>query len=51
MAKYLITASYSADGLKGLHKDKASGRRNAVRQACESIGGKLEIVLFCLWRR
>jgi uncharacterized protein with GYD domain len=42
MAKYLITASYSADGLKGLQKDKASGRREALRQACESIGGKLE---------
>ena len=46
MAKYLITASYSSDGLKGLHKDKASGRRNAVRQACESIGGKLEAYYF-----
>ena len=42
MAKYLITAYYSADGLKGLQKDKASGRREALRQACESIGGKLE---------
>ena len=42
MAKYLITASYSADGLKGLRKDKASGRREAVRQACESMGGRLE---------
>lgn len=42
MAKYLITASYSAEGLKGLHKDKAAGRRRAVREACESIGGKLE---------
>ena len=46
MAKYLITASYSAEGLKGLHKDKASGRREAVRQACESVGGKLEAFYF-----
>jgi len=46
MAKYLITASYSADGLKGLQKDKASGRRDAVRQACESVGGKLEAYYF-----
>ena len=46
MAKYLITASYSAEGLKGLQKDKASGRRNAVRQACESIGGKLDAFYF-----
>ena len=27
MAKFLITASYSAEGLKGLYKDKATGRR------------------------
>ena len=46
MAKYLITASYSAEGLKGLQKDKASGRRTAVRQACESIGGKLDAFYF-----
>jgi uncharacterized protein with GYD domain len=46
MAKYLITASYSAEGLKGLQKDKASGRRDAVRQACESIGGKLDAFYF-----
>jgi uncharacterized protein with GYD domain len=46
MAKYLITASYSAEGLKGLQKDKASGRRNAVRQACESIGGTLDAFYF-----
>jgi len=41
MAKYLITASYTAEGMKGLRKDKASGRRNVLRQACASVGGKL----------
>ena|SRR5690242_16368660 len=46
MAKYLITASYTAEGMKGLQKDKASGRRNAVRQACASVGGKLEAFYF-----
>jgi uncharacterized protein with GYD domain len=48
MAKYMITASYSADGLKGLYKDKASGRREAVRQALESVGGKLESAYYAL---
>ncbi len=48
MAKYMITASYSADGLKGLQKDKASGRRDAVRQALESVGGKLECAYYAL---
>jgi uncharacterized protein with GYD domain len=46
MPKYLITASYNAEGMKGLQKDKASGRREAVRQACESVGGKLEAFYF-----
>jgi uncharacterized protein with GYD domain len=48
MAKFLITASYSSDGLKGLYKDKATGRRNAVRQALESVGGKLESMHYAL---
>jgi uncharacterized protein with GYD domain len=48
MAKFLITASYSAEGLQGLHKDKATGRRNAVRQALESVGGKLESMHYAL---
>ncbi len=48
MAKYMVTASYSADGLKGLYKDKASGRREAVRQALESVGGKLECAYYAL---
>src|SRR5262249_20932043 len=48
MPKYLVAASYSADGLKGLQKDKASGRRQAVTGAVEGIGGKLECVYFAL---
>jgi uncharacterized protein with GYD domain len=42
MPKYLITASYSAEGLRGLQKDKASGRRQAVTAAIEGLGGKVE---------
>src|SRR6266446_997215 len=42
MPKYLIQASYTAEGLKGLHKDKASGRRTAVMNALEPLRGKLE---------
>jgi len=48
MAKYLIEASYTAQGLKGLQKDKASGRRAAVAKAAEALGGKLESFYFCL---
>lgn len=48
MPKYLIQASYTAEGLKGLQKDKASGRRNAVAQAVEGIGGRLEAMYYGL---
>ena len=42
MPKYLIQATYTPEGLKGLHKDKASGRRTAVTNALEPLRGKLE---------
>ena len=47
MPKYLIQASYSADGLKGLMKDKASGRKAAVEKLFASVGGKVESVYYC----
>ena len=46
MAKYLVQASYSAEGLKGLQKDKASGRRQAVTNAVEGLGGKVDAMYF-----
>ncbi len=46
MPKYLIQASYTAEGLKGLQKDKASGRRAAVAKAVEAVGGKVEAFYF-----
>ena len=42
MPKYMIAASYSAAGLRGLQKDKASGRLRAVTAAVEGVGGKVE---------
>jgi len=42
MPKYLATASYSAEGLRGLQKDKASGRVRAATAAIEAAGGKIE---------
>ena len=48
MPKYLISGSYSPEGLKGLQKDKASGRRQAVTTALESVGGRLDCVYFAL---
>jgi uncharacterized protein with GYD domain len=48
MPKYLISASYTAEGLKGLQKDKASGRRRAINVAVEGIGGKVEGAYYAL---
>jgi uncharacterized protein with GYD domain len=48
MAKYLIQASYTAEGLRGLQKDKASGRKQAVSKVVESLEGKVEAMYFAL---
>ncbi|HEX2216436.1 MAG TPA: GYD domain-containing protein [Xanthobacteraceae bacterium] len=48
MPKYLVEASYTAEGLKGLQKDKASGREKALRQAVKAAGGKVDSFYFAL---
>jgi uncharacterized protein with GYD domain len=42
MPKYLIQASYTTEGIKGLVKDSASGRRADVQSAVKALGGKVE---------
>lgn len=42
MAKYLIRASYTAEGLRGVLKEGGSARRSAAQKAIEAAGGKLE---------
>jgi hypothetical protein len=51
MPKFLIKASYTVEGLKGLKKDKASGREKAIAAAMEAAGGKLEGLWYCGLRR
>ena len=46
MAKYLIEASYSHEGLKGLVKDGGSGRRAAVEAALKAVGGRIESMYY-----
>lgn len=46
MAKFLITASYTAEGAKGLMKEGGSGRRAAVQKMLDAVGGKLEAFYF-----
>jgi uncharacterized protein with GYD domain len=48
MPKYLIQASYNAEGLKGLTKDGAAGRRAAVTKAVKGLKGKVESFYFAL---
>ncbi len=42
MARYLIQASYTAEGARGLLKEGGSKRRAAVARLAESVGGRLE---------
>jgi uncharacterized protein with GYD domain len=42
MAKFLIEATYNAEGAKGLLKEGGSSRRATVKKAIEDLGGKLE---------
>jgi uncharacterized protein with GYD domain len=46
MPKYLIQASYTPEGLKGLAKDKASGRKAAIQAAMKNVKGKVESFYF-----
>jgi uncharacterized protein with GYD domain len=42
MPKYLITANYTAEGVKGLQSAGGSSRVDAVKAALDSVGGSLE---------
>ena len=45
MPKYLIQARYTTEGIEGLVKDSASGRRADVQAAVTALGGKVEAFL------
>jgi uncharacterized protein with GYD domain len=46
MAKYLIKASYTADGAKGVLKEGGSKRRAAADAALKSVGCQMESFYF-----
>ncbi len=48
MPKYLIEASYTLEGTRGIMKSGGTARREAVRQAVESVGGRFEVQYFAL---
>lgn len=47
MAKYLVKAAYTAAGTKGLLKEGASARRDAVEKGVRALGGTLEAFYYC----
>ena len=46
MPKFLIKASYNAEGARGLMKDGGTGRRKVVEQLVQGLGGKVEAFYF-----
>jgi uncharacterized protein with GYD domain len=46
MPKYLIEASYTEEGVKGLRAAGGSSRREAIAALAESVGGRLESLYF-----
>ena len=46
MAKYLVTGSYSPEGVKGLMQEGGSKRQTAATAAIESVGGSLDCLYY-----
>ena len=51
MPKFLLEASYTQEGVKGVQSAGGSSRRDAVAQVAESVGGKLESFHFAFGDR
>ncbi|MGK2966161.1 MAG: GYD domain-containing protein [Tepidiformaceae bacterium] len=46
MPKYLIAATYTEEGSKGLLKDGGTARRTAVEEMAKGLGGSVEAFYF-----
>lgn|SRR5205823_3428379 len=46
MPKYLIEASYTQDGVRGVQSAGGTSRRDAVAAVAESVGGSMESFYF-----
>jgi len=51
MPKYLIEASYTLEGIRGVQSAGGSSRREAVSKVAESVGGTLESMYFAFGDR
>lgn len=50
MAKYLLKASYTVDGMKGVMKEGGTSRVKALERAVAGVGGSLEAFYFAFGR-
>lgn len=46
MPKYLVRASYTVEGIKGLINEGGSARKQAITTAIESVGGTVESLYY-----
>jgi uncharacterized protein with GYD domain len=46
MPKYMVQASYTTEGMRGLQSKGGTARREAVSEAVKSFGGSLESFYF-----
>jgi uncharacterized protein with GYD domain len=46
MAKFLITASYTSEGTKGLLMEGGSGRKAALEKTIQGLGGTLDAMYY-----
>lgn len=46
MAKYLIKASYSPEGIKGVMAKGGSSRADAIKKLASGVGGSVEAIYF-----
>jgi uncharacterized protein with GYD domain len=51
MPKFLLEASYTLDGVKGVQSQGGSSRRDAIAKVAESVGGSLEGFYFAFGDR
>lgn len=47
MAKYLVNASYTSEGSKGLIKEGGTNRQKLVEGMVRKLGGKMEAFYYC----
>lgn len=46
MPKFMIKASYNAEGVKGIVKEGGTARRDAINKLIVSLGGQIEAFYF-----